>query len=398
MATEKEIGACVKIVSGLEPSVLAGGINMTEIGLIKASLSPQNARILNALYPERSNGTVSHTVVSGKTIPTVKIEWRKPAAANELKDSPSCSATGQLSTKWEDTYLINKYLEDGFSINEASINMICDELDQMNGTYAATRGINSPVSGIFKNTINGELTDKIRNILVGVEAVAADTLVAGIGVNKLYGTADPQDVKLFNMDDPQQGPLRFFKQELVNLTRKNKMQGRPIIITDSTDVLNWFELMCGSVCCSDAGVDYSKLINQQYEVYFSDKLSEAIGGDDEGGNIIVCYPETFVMLAVDKWRNVQLATGSSKMANTEIGKISIVEPSMRISDANCIAQGINPRMTFDFRVKEVDCADDAFLPSVTFLPSLQYNFVTAPADADGTTGIFHYKVDNGVTP
>jgi len=63
MATEKAIGACVKIVSGLEPSVLAGGINMTEIGLIKAALSPQNARILNALYPERSNGTVSHTVV-----------------------------------------------------------------------------------------------------------------------------------------------------------------------------------------------------------------------------------------------------------------------------------------------------------------------------------------------
>jgi len=50
MATEVSV-FCQKVVTGLDQSIMAAGVNMPDIGLIKAALSPQNSRIINALIP-----------------------------------------------------------------------------------------------------------------------------------------------------------------------------------------------------------------------------------------------------------------------------------------------------------------------------------------------------------
>jgi len=104
------------------------------------------------------------------------------------------------------------------------------------------------------------------------------------------------------------------------------------------------------------------------------------------------------MVNIDKWRNIQLAAGSNKIANTTFGAFSIIEPSIRFADVALIQEVGVPRMTFDLRIKETDCTDDAAAFALDFLPSLQYKFITAPANADGVTGIFHYTVDNEPTP
>lgn len=393
MATEVEI-TCKKVVENVGDSVFFAGVNNPDIGLIRAALSPQNSRILNALYPERDNGTVSYKKVSGVTYPVVTVQWRNKAAANDIEISPTCSAPSGMATKVEEDVIINKYAQDGFQLTEVDMNMLCDEYNRMNGNFASTRSVQSPVGGIFKNTIDGELVDRLENILQKVDTDLATALVAGVGVNKLYRNNDAQLVKLFNTDDAQQGPVRFFKTELDNLKRKNKMRGNPIIITNSYDVLNWFEVVCGMSCCSDAGLDYSRMVNQPYEVYFSDKITSLLDGDDD--EIVVVYPESFLLLSVDKWRNVQLGAGKSKVAHTQFGKISILEPSIRISDSGCIAEIGVPRTTFDLRMRETDCVDDDAMFSLDFLASMYYNTVTAPADADGVTGIFRYKVDRGI--
>jgi len=392
---------CPKIVNNMEDSLMGAAQKMGNIGALRASLSPQNGRILNLLYPERSNGTVSFEKDGSNIRPTVRLRWRKKATANSVKTSPSCSADTDRATVEESVITISQYAEDGFRLDEAAANIICDEYDAMQAARAGRSSLQSTVRGSKAATINGELADRIANILQTVDANAATALTDGVGVNLLYGTADPQKMKFFNYAEAQQGPLRFFKQEMANIGKKHGLTGKPIIVTDSFEVINWFELVCGAACCSDAGVDYARLITQQYEIYYSDKITDIIGEVNgvTGENIILFYPETFLTLAVDKWRNTRLAMGSNrKIANTEFGAIAVTEPSMRVADTGCLQEIGSPRMTFDLRIREIDCVSDVPSFSTDFLASLLYENVTAPADGDGVTGIFHYTVDRGVTP
>lgn len=393
---------CPKIVNNMEDSLMGAAQKMGNIGALRASLSPQNGRILNLLYPERSNGTVSFEKDGSNIYPTVRLRWRQKATANSVKTSPSCSTDTDRATVQESVITISQYAEDGFRLDEAAANIICDEYDAMQAMRAGKSNLQSTVRGNKAATINGELADRIANILQTVDLNAATALVDGIGSNLLYaGSSDPQPMKFFNYNDAQQGPLRFFKQEMANIDKKHQLTGKPIIVTDSFEVINWFELVCGAACCSNAGVDYSQLINQQYEIYYSDKITDLIGEVNgvTGENVILFYPETFLTLAVDKWRNTRLAMGSNrKIANTEFGAIAVTEPSMRVADTACLQEIGSPRMTFDLRIREIDCTNDAPAFSTDFLASLLYENVTAPADGDGVTGIFHYTVDRSVTP
>lgn len=396
---------CPKIVDGMDDSLLGGAQKISNIGALRASLDPFNGRILNLLYPERSNGTVSFVKDGSNVYPTVKLRWRKKATANSVKTSPSCSADTDRATVEETTITIEKYAEDGFQLDEVAANIICDEYTAMQAARAGKSSLQSTVGGNLAGVINGELADRVANILQYVDLQAATGLVDGIGVNLLHEAADatptPTPIKFFNYNDAQQGPLRFFKEEISNLSKKHQFSETPIIITDNFGVINWFELVCNSACCSNAGIDYSALVNQPYRVYYSDKITDLIGETAQGAgqNIIVVYPETFMTLAIDKWRNTRLAMGKNrKIANTEFGAIAVTEPSLRVSDTRCLQEVGVPRMTFDLRVKEVDCSGDTPSFSTHFLASLMFEVVTAPADGDGVTGIFHYTVDSSVNP
>lgn len=394
MATEVSI-VCQKVVTGLDQSIMAAGVNMPDIGLIKAALSPQNSRIINALIPERADGTVSF---DDDGDPSVNLDFRQANdILGDVVTTPSCSGTTAKGKKMRQNYVIDQYAQLGFKLNNATANLICEEYDRMEGFHANSVNGRSTVGGKFRNTINAELVDRIRKILQAVDGVAATKLVAGLGVNMMYNTADAQPIKLLNYDDPQKGPLADFEIELDNLAIMNTMVGRPIIITDCLDVRNYFKKL-GIGCCSDAGQDYGQLLNAPFEVYFSKKITSLLGDGVTANNIIVAFPESFVMVNIDKWRNIQLASGGNKIANTEFGAFSIIEPSIRFADVALIQEVGVPRMTFDLRVRETDCSGDSVAFALDFLPSLQYNFITAPANADGVTGIFHYTVDRGVTP
>jgi len=394
MATEVSV-FCQKVVTGLDQSIMAAGVNMPDIGLIKAALSPQNSRIINALIPERADGTVSFDTDGD---PSVNLDFRQ---ANDtlgtVVTTPSCSGTTAKAKKMRQNYVIDQYAQLGYKMNNATADQICEEYDRMEAIHAAQHSTRSSVGGKFRNTINAELVDRIKKILQTVDTNAATVLTSGIGVNLKYDTADAQPIKLVNYNDPQKGPLDDFEIELDNLAILNTMVGRPIIITDSLDVRNYFKKL-GIGCCSDVGLNYANLMNQPYEVYYSTKITALLGDGVTKNNIIVAYPESFVMVNIDKWRNIQLAAGSNKIANTTFGAFSIIEPSIRFADVALIQEVGVPRMTFDLRIKETDCTDDAAAFALDFLPSLQYKFITAPANSDGVTGIFHYTVDNGVTP
>lgn len=405
MATTVET-ICTKIATGLDDSVQYAGLMMNDIGVMRAALTPQNGRILNALYPERGDGTLSFKKVGDKTYPVVKHRWRQAGTVGAVKTSRSCEGTTGMAEIVEDELVVDSYVELGFQISENGINTICAEYDNYERAHAAKSSVTSTAGGIFRGTINAELTDRVKAMLVEVNDQGAEALLAGVGTNKLYpnpatpGTflATPQDIKLYNYDDPQNGMLKHFRTELSNLGRKNNLQGRPIIVTDSMSVVNWFEDVCGIACCSDAGIDYSKMVSQPYELYFSESITQYAEADKE--NIIIFYPESFFLLAVEEFRNLKagLITNGMKHGNTTMGSFSIIEPSMRISDSTCISQISVPRLTFDMRVRETDCNGANKTFTTDFLPSLLYKYKTAPANADGVTGIFHYVVDNGVNP
>jgi hypothetical protein len=49
-------------------------------------------------------------------------------------------------------------------------------------------------------------------------------------------------------------------------------------------------------------------------------------------------------------------------------------------------------------VQKACATDGAASFSLDFIPSIQFDVLTPPEKAEGVTGIFHYKVDRGVTP
>ena len=397
---------CKKVATGLDDSVQYAGLMLNDIGVMRAALTPQNGRILNALYPEKENGSLSFKKVGAKSYPVVLHRWRQAGTTGAVKTARSCEGTTGMATLVEEELVIDSYVELGFQLDEVTINTICEEYQSFEAAHAAKSGIRSNIGGSLRSTINAELTDRVKQMLIEVNEQGAVALAAGVGANKLYPDPDnageyiatPQPVKLYNYDDPQNGMLKHFRTELSNLGRKNKVAGRPIIVTDSMSVVNWFEDVCGISCCSDAGIDYSKLINQPYELYYSESITAELEADQE--NIIIFYPESFFLLAVDEFRNLKAGLQGSGMKHnrTTFGNFSILEPSMRISDTSCIQEIQVPRVTFDLRAIENDCVGDDKTFTTDFIPSLLFKYKTAPANADGVTGIFHYTVDNGVTP
>ncbi len=394
---------CQKVTKGLDESVLAAGVNMPNIGLLRAALSPQNARIRAALYPEREDGTISY---DGDGVPVANLDFRVAGdSLGSIVTTPSCNGTEDRATYERLPYLINQYAELGYKLTNATADLLCEEYDATEGVFAQKHGVRSPVPGNRRRTINGQLADRVRKMLQHVDTFAATTLVAGIGTNKLYPDpdnageylSDPQLIKLFDNDNPNKPPLVDLEMEIDNLQLVHQLVGKPIIITDSILLRNHFKKL-GIACCSDVGMNYADLVNQPYEYYFTDKLATALS-ETISDNIIVLWPETFVFLNVDKWRNMRLAAGKNQIANTTFGNFSIVEPQFRFDDPALIQDYGDPQMVFDFRMIEKDCASNgnaAF--ALDFIPSLQYNIVTAPENTDGVTGIFHYKIDSGVTP
>ncbi|MBK9936623.1 MAG: hypothetical protein IPP05_21550 [Cytophagaceae bacterium] len=397
---------CKKVATGLDDSVQYAGLLHNDIGVMRAALTPQNGRILNALYPEKDNGSLSFKKVGSKSYPVVLHRWRTPGTTGSVKTARSCEGTTGMATLVEEELVIDSYVELGFQLDEVTINTICEEYQQFEANHAAKSSVRSSVGGSVRSTINAELADRVKAMLVEINDQGAEALSGGVGTNKLYPDPDnageflstPQEVKLYNLDDPQQGMLKAFKTELSNIGRKNKLAGRPIIVTDSMSVVNWFEDVCGISCCSDAGIDYSRLINQPYELYYSESITQYLEADRE--NIVIFYPESFFLMAVDEFRNLKAGLQGSGMKHnrTTFGNFSILEPSMRISDISCIQEVQVPRLTFDLRAIENDCVGDDKTFTTDFIPSLLFKYKTAPANADGVTGIFHYVVDNGVAP
>lgn len=391
---------CQKVTKGLDESVLAAGLNMPNIGLLRAALSPQNARIRTALYPERNDGTVSF---NDSGVPVANLDFRVAGdSLGSIVTTPSCNGTEDRGTYERVPYVIDQYAELGYKLTNATADLLCEEYDSYEGDFAQKHGVRSPVSGNRRRTINAQLADRVRTILQHIDTFAATQLTGGIGANKLYPDgsggylSDAQLIKLVDNNNPNNPPLVDLEMEIDNLQLVHQLVGKPIVITDNLALRNhWRKL--GIACCSDVGLNYSQLVNQPYEYYFTDKLTGVLGGDAD--NIIILWPETFVFLNVDKWRNMQLAAGKNQIANTTFGAFRIVEPQFRFDDPALIQDYGDPTLIFDFRMIEKDCASNgnaAF--ALDFIPSIQYNIVTATANADGVTGIFHYKVDNGVTP
>ena len=395
---------CQKVVKNLDDSVLAAGVNMPNIGLLRAALSPQNARIRAALYPEREDGTVSYDE-DGYPVANLDFRVAGDLTQDDVVTSATCGGTETMSKRERVKYIINQYAELGYKITNATANAICAEYDAVEAQFAGKHGVRSNVGGNRKNTINGQLADRVRKIINHIDTYAGTKLAAGVGANKLYPDpdnageflSDAQLIKLFDVSNPNNPPLSDFAEEVDKLQLVHQLTGRPIIITDSLDMRRYFKKL-GIACCSDVGLNYGDLLNSPYEYYYSDKLTAALG-ETEANNIIVLWPETFVFLNIDKWRNMQLVAGKNQIKATTFGSFRIVEPQFRFDDPAYIQDYGDPAMIFDLRLIEQDCDNSgnaAF--ALTFVPSMQYNFVTAPANADGVTGIFQYKIDNGVAP
>lgn len=385
---------CDKIVRGVESAQLFNaGVETTHMGTLKAGLSPQNQRVLRLLDPTRPDGTIAF---DDNCVPSVEFEYLDLDVDGAIKTSPTCTASELTWDFANQVVKIDKYREFGVKVSNCTFNALCSEIDQMHRgqVLSGGRSVSSGVPGIYRNTINSKLALHVKKILEDANLYAAEQVVNAIGNNPMYGTDTAQEMQLF-ANTEERGQLIHLKDELGRLRRVTGYTGNWIVLTANQDLLTWFERVCNVGCCSSAGIDYSRVGTSGFEVYWDPVLVDELGDDE----FIIMTSESYVFLTVDKWRNLRLSTGGNKIDNVLHSYLNLAEPSVRYLDGTCISEQPNPITTFDLRIIENACADNgSYNPSMTFIPSLQFNTWTRPANADGSTGIFRYKVVKTYTP
>ena len=118
-----------KIVKGLGAKYFDAGFTMPNIGVLKASLSPQNARLLNILDPKRDNGLVSfENVLGGGCVPKVNFQHLNTNRRYATTDYAACSAEVMQNPLLNEAFVVNRYKESGFHVNHCQLNTLDPEL------------------------------------------------------------------------------------------------------------------------------------------------------------------------------------------------------------------------------------------------------------------------------
>lgn len=386
------MSVCKKVVEAVGAELYNAAFQMPEIGVLKASLSPINQNLLSILDPKRADGLVSFEEKDGGgCVPTVNFSHLDTSGTYAVRTSATCSAPAMTNPKLTAKFTVEQYAESGFSIGECAMNLLCEDLEKFNQIQingGRSQGL-SGWAGRYRQTILANLQKSVKGIITTVNDAATDELVNHIGVNPLYGNDTAQPIKFFTTSE-EKGLTRHFVHEMDRLRRRRGISGRLMIVTGSDDLAAWFRDVCNIGCCSDAGINYAAVQTSGFEVYFDYALEAELGSD----GFLIVEPEVFATINVDKWRNIRNGYGKDKIAGTQYGAFAIKEPSVRYMDQSCVLEVPKPQMVFDLRVIEKDCADNTAAPSVHFLPSLTYDFWLRPADTDGVTGVYRYKVQS----
>ena len=357
------IGACDLIIANMF-DVANGQFNTPRMGATMAALSPQNRSLLDTISPVRDEyGNLSRGA-DGK--PKVKI-MNYLNQNEEVSDSPTCDG-GAAVPPVEEEFVIDKYAELGFKFSHAEWQRFCQEsFDNLETGPANKIRLKKNIKRTkLINWMNTQIAMKIGNIMNKVENDATDALLAGVGVNAVYGNATAQNVLLFdNATTMNQRPHLY--DELGKIMRKNELSGTPIVIGGEN--IATFADRFDVACCSDGGIDYAKMGGKmKFEYYYSDKLEAKFGAN----HFTVLAPGSFGFVTYPRYEHIMFANGEAKHGTSEYGVFSVPEFSADNSGGRTI--------DFDLKVKKIDCDPDfGNEESWLVIPSISYDFFVKPA-------------------